>query len=71
MVVPADRVRSGVGAGGELRPQPTEDLPAGDKAGAESEAKAGVHIGPEGGLRSQVHPTGASSKATSNRVVPR
>ena len=66
----ADRLPGGR-AGGDVRPQPPEDLPSGDQAGAESRPEEGVHHRPKGDLQPQVLSAELAEQTSQDRVVSR
>jgi len=57
-------------AGGGVRPQPSEDLQASDKAGAQPEAQGGVHHRAPGDLHPQLQSAQERAEAIEDRVVP-
>ena len=53
-----------------MRPEPPEDVPPGDQAGAQPGAQAGVHGGAPGDLQPEADQPGGAAHATEDGVVP-
>ena len=55
---------------GGVRPEPPEDLPVHDEAGAQAQSEAPVHDGAEGDVPDPVHAAAAAGPGHRDQVVP-